>query len=99
MAYLRQCATRGVMATVARKGDPDAGSIAVKVYMGAQQGRLFVPSRDLDGEEVWRNPISKDGAPTSEATIDAWLQKEIAIDPDIWIVEVEDRDGEAGLDL
>jgi hypothetical protein len=33
-----------------------------------------------------------------EMKIDVWLEKETSIDPDMWIVEIEDREGRAFLD-
>ena len=98
-AHIRRARGEGAFATVARKGDPDAGAVAVKVYLGARNARLYVQSRDLDGALIWRDPFEDD--PQTEETeirVDAWLAKEISIDPDLWIVEIEDRDGRAFLD-
>lgn len=93
-AYLRRCSAQGVYALIARKGDPDAGAVAVKNYLGGGAARLFVQGRDLDGEPIWRNPFSdEEEGPRPEAEIDAWLKKEAAFDADLWIVEVEDKDG------
>ena len=94
-AHMRRAQGEGAFATVARKGDPDAGAVAVKVYLGAGAARLFVQSRDLDGAAIWREPFEDD---PDEARIDAWLKKETSIDPDMWIVEIEDRQGRAFLD-
>jgi hypothetical protein len=99
-AHIRRAHAGGAFATIARKGDPDAGAVAVKVYLGAGVARLYVQSRDLDGNAIWRDPFEFDDAPTdgSEPRIDAWLAKEASIDPDLWIVEIEDREGRAFLD-
>ncbi len=94
-AHMRRAQGEGAFATVARKGDPDAGAVAVKIYLGRGAAKLFVQSRDLDGAPVWREPFEDD---LSEDKIDAWLKKEIAIDPDLWIVEIEDREGRTFLD-
>ena len=111
-ALLRRAQAAGAFAVVARKGDADAGALAVKVFIGAGEGRLFVQSRDLDGAKVWRNPLStsdltenndaKDGLDdqtrSPEPEIDAYLARETKIDPDLWIVEIDDRDGRHFLD-
>jgi len=94
-AHVRRAMSAGAFATIARRGDPDAGAVAVKVYLGAATARLFTQSRDLNGASVWREPFS---APCAESEIDAFLAKETAIDPDLWIVEIEDREGRAFLD-
>ncbi|MFQ5563727.1 MAG: DUF1491 family protein [Parvularculaceae bacterium] len=94
-AHIRRCRSEGAFATVARRGDPDAGAVAIKVYLGAATARLFMQSRDLDGRPIWREPFEEARA---ESEIDARLEKECAIDPDLWIVEIEDREGRAFLD-
>ncbi len=94
-AQLRRAQGAGAFATIARRGDPDAGAVAVKVYMGAARARLFMQSRDLDGAAIWREPLD---AACAEETVDARLAKESAIDPDLWIVEIEDREGRAFVD-
>jgi len=94
-AHMRRAQGAGAFATVARKGDPDAGAVAVKVYLGPARARLYVQSRDLDGNPIWREPFEDD---RDETKIDQWLKKETAIDPDLWIVEIEDREGRAFLD-
>lgn len=94
-AQLRRAHSAGAFAVVARRGDPDAGAIAVKVYLGARQARLFVEARDEDGKAIWREPF--DGA-VEEDRIDAFLDKEKRFDSDLWIVEIEDREGRAFLE-
>ncbi len=98
-AHLRRAQGAGAFATVVRRGDPDAGAVAVKVFMGRGAARLFIQSRDLDGNAVWREPLGEDQQTDEiEMKIDAWLGKEVAIDPDLWVVEIEDREGRAFLD-
>lgn len=98
-AHLRRAQAEGAFATIVRRGDPDAGAVAVKVFVPAGNARLFIQSRDLDGNPVWREPFEGDQQTDDiEGKIDAWLQKETQIDPDLWIVEIEDRDGRAFLD-
>ena len=89
-AYLRQVQAGGAFATVVKKGDPDAGAIAIKVYMRRAEARLLIQSRDLDGRPIWRDPL--DGS-CDEARVDGWLEKERAIDPDLWVIEIEDSQG------
>ncbi|MCB2098995.1 MAG: DUF1491 family protein [Parvularculaceae bacterium] len=94
-AIMRRAQGAGAFAVVARRGDPDAGAIAVKVYMGGRKGRLYVQSRDEEGRPIWREPL--DGEAQEDA-IDAYLEKEKRFDADLWIVEIEDRAGRAFLD-
>jgi len=94
-AQLRRAQAAGAFATIARRGDGDAGAVAVKVYLGERNAQLYIQSRDLDGASVWREPFEE---AVEEAKIDAWLAKEARVDPDLWIVEIEDREGRAFLD-
>lgn len=94
-AQLRRAASAGAFATVARRGDPDAGAIAVKVYLGAGRARLFVEARNEVGDAVWREPLDDE---TDETVVDIFLGKETRFDRDLWIVEIEDRLGRAFLD-
>lgn len=98
-AQLRQAQAAGAFATIVRRGDPDAGAVAVKLYQGPGAVKLYIQSRDLDGAAIWREPFGDDApADDIELKIDRWLEKEAAIDPDLWVVEIEDREGRAFLD-
>lgn len=98
-AHLRRCSAAGVAAHVAKKGDPDAGAVAVKVYLGrgdaGPEARLYIQSVTLEGEAAWREPF--DGA-AAEPRIDDWLDKERRIDPDLWVIEIEDPKGRSFLE-
>ncbi|WP_375205554.1 DUF1491 family protein [Hyphococcus sp.] len=97
-AQLRRAQSAGAFATIVRRGDADAGAVAVKLYQGPGAVKLFIQSRDLDGKAVWREPFEDEAADGIEAKIDRWLEKETSIDPDLWIVEIEDREGRTFLD-
>ncbi|GAB4525038.1 MAG: DUF1491 family protein [Parvularculaceae bacterium] len=88
-AYMRRLASLAAPSYVVRRGDADAGAIAVKVIASRGAARLFLQSIGEDGASMWRE-IDCGG---DEARADARLAREIDIDPDLWIVEVEDKDG------
>jgi len=94
-AILRRAHAAGAFAVVSRRGDSDAGALAVKVYIGAGKGRLYVEARDDEGRAIWREPFEGGG---EESAIDAYLEKEKRFDSDLWILEIEDREGRAFLD-
>jgi hypothetical protein len=75
---------------VIRHGDEDAGVVLVKVVVSRDQAVLYVPARDETGERLWTQFGSN--AP-SEAEIDAYCSRRAENDPDIWVVEIEDRQG------
>lgn len=94
-AYLRRCSVNNVAGVVVQRGDEDAGAIAIKVYNCAGKAELFVESYDDEGEPYWRSRF--DGF-VDEVTVDAHLEKERNFDRDLWIVEIEDREGRNFLD-
>ena len=92
-AAIRRAAVRGIPATVARRGDPDAGAIYVKLNRGPAEGcTVLAPTRDYDRELThWRPATGAD--PVPEADADAYIERERRIDPDLWVLEIEDRGG------
>jgi hypothetical protein len=57
---------------------------------------VLTQTRDLDGVLCWMPALNGDLAPESEA--DAYIERQTARDPDLWVVEVEARDGEHGFE-
>ena len=99
-AYLRAVATQGAHAVVVRHGDDDAGAIYIKVVAQDRTARAFGPApAGLDGAEQERKWIALTSkAAACERDIDYLLEREAEFDPDLWIVEVEDREGRCFLD-
>jgi len=81
----------GASVYVARKGDPDAGAVLVKVLLPGREARLFTSMRDFNGERVWTQPLGDDPVPESDA--DAYSGRRIDRDSDLWVVEVDDPHG------
>jgi hypothetical protein len=101
-AYLRRCAVVGVTAVLRRRGAAEAGAIFVKVDRLDDTATLYGPAPPT--EELPQGVdrlFTRLHAPSTvtPAEIEARLAKERRFDPDIWIVEVEDRDGRSFLDL
>jgi hypothetical protein len=72
-----------------RKGDARAGAVLVKtVNRKNGEARLYAEAIRGDGERVWMQPIDS----SSEAELDAYADRAGRIDPDIWVVEIEDSD-------
>ena len=87
-ALIRRAQVAGAYATVLYKGDPDAGAALIKVRTLDDHAALYWPVRNMDGERVW---LSK--GPAAEDEIDAAISLRLDTDPDLWVIEVEDRDG------
>lgn len=99
-AYLRRCVIEGASAVVVRHGDDDAGAIFIKVNRLDGTCRVFGPApaglSGADSDRRWSPHLSPDGVPESEA--DSFLDREAGFDSDMWVIEVEDRNGRDFLD-
>ena len=94
-ALVRRVEAQGAQAYVVRKGAEDAGAVFIKV--ARLDGTAFVLNQVLggDGERAWARPL---GESADEAKVAAYFERQIKFDPDIWIVEIEDRQGRNFLD-
>ena len=89
-ALIRRAELGGAFATVARKGDARAGAMLVKLFNPrTRETTLYAEATRGDGERVWMQPV----ASHAEADIDAYITRAARIDPDLWVVEIEDKDG------
>lgn len=89
-ALIRRAEQGGAFAAVARKGDPRAGAVLVKaVNRRAGTARLYSEATRGDGERIWMQPAATE----VESELDAYIQRALRIDPDLWVVEIEDAEG------
>jgi len=95
-AYRRQCEEQGAYVTIARKGDGDAGVVIIKILTRLGEACVVQQTLDIDGQMVWGN-MRPDLS--NEVEIDQWLSRQVNMDPDIWIVEVEGCDGKGFLNI
>lgn len=91
-ALIRRASIGGAFAAVARKGDADAGAVLVKVATLDGRARLYAPARDGEGERIWLD-LSAGSLGDDEAAVDAHIRKRSETDPDLWVIEVEDKHG------
>jgi hypothetical protein len=99
-AYVRRLAGGGRHAYIVRHGDDDAGAIYIRVNRLDGTSLIFGPApASLAGAETDRRWIAfSKGAARPDPEVDALLEREARTDPDLWIVEVEARDGSHGLE-
>ncbi|WP_159729048.1 DUF1491 family protein [Methylosinus sp. Ce-a6] len=95
-ALIRRAETAGAVAMLRRRGSEQAGAIFVKIDRLDGRAALLGPApQSLDPpegvdrlfarlhKEEWVTPLEAEER----------ARKEIAFDPDLWLVEIEDRDG------
>lgn len=90
-AQRRLAACHGVPMTVTHKGDPTSGAIYLKINLLNGTAEVLTQVRDQGGALAWLS--TSDGQPLPEKEADAYLSSQVAFDPDLWIVEVEDKQG------
>ena len=89
-ALIRRAQIEGAYATVVKKGDERAGSVIVKAYdTSTRTARLYTEAFGTDGDRLWIQPVTSD----SESELDAYITRQRGYDPDLWVVEIEDRQG------
>ena len=93
-AYLNRLRLYEIPAFVVTHGDDTAGAVLVKLNTLDGNAKAFQRSFDLmSGERAWM--VLAEGI---EADVDAALAKQRSFDPDLWVIEVEDRHGRNLLD-
>jgi hypothetical protein len=85
----------GAQAYVVRKGVEESGAIFLKISKLDGTTTVLSQARRGDGELVWVKPL---GEAVDEAKAAAWFEKQIKFDPDLWILEIEDREGRTFVD-
>jgi hypothetical protein len=101
-AYIRRCFVEGASAVLRRRGAEEAGAIFIKIDRLDGTAFLFGPAPQSTFDESQPadrafSPLLKT-QPAAVADVEARLVREFRFDPDIWIVEVEDRAGRHFLD-
>ena len=99
-AYLRRCQAQGVPVVIARRGDEAAGAIFICIDRLDGTVFLYGPApAGLIGSEMerrWMNCFGNRAVGLVE--VEEYLAKQRKFDPDLWIVEVEDKAGRHFLD-
>lgn len=93
-AYLARLRLADIPAFVVRRGDDTAGAVLVK--LNTLDGRAICFQRSFDlmtGERRWVELTSGD-----EATVDEAIARQRGFDPDLWVLEIESREGRHLLD-
>ena len=88
-AYLRRCSIEGIPAHVRFSGDRSRGSVVLKIVnVPTATCRLLVEILDPDGQMSWMI-AGTDGC--SEEDAEAYIERARRRDPDLWVLEIEDR--------
>jgi hypothetical protein len=89
-AHIRIAAKEGVPITVRRRGDKNVGTIILKINRLDGTARVLTQVR-IDDELVW-SPVGRSDS-LSEEEADRYLDQQARVDPDSWLLEIEDKEG------
>jgi len=101
-AYLRRLQGEGIFAAVRHRGAEEAGAVFVKLALLDGNAVLFAPAPQTsydDAHPTDRAFVATTSEPVEEDVVEKRLKRELDFDPDVWIVEVEDKAGRHRLDL
>ena len=88
-AYLLRLGKQNIAAYVTKRGDTTAGAVLVKVATMDGQAAVFQRSFEPEtGARRWVPVVEG-----TEDVCDASVQKQLSFDPDLWVIEIEDRKG------
>lgn len=87
-ALIRRAQIGGAFAYVMQKGDADSGITLIKVATLDGNAVLYSPARNMAGEKVFLP-----SGPKPEGDITQSILKRMTYDPDLWVIEIEDREG------
>ena len=89
-ALIRRAELGGAFATVARKGDLRAGAVLLKTFNPLDgASTIYAEAFRGDGERVWMQPTSSH----EEPDLDRYIERAVRSDPDLWVVEIADKQG------
>jgi hypothetical protein len=74
---------------VLRRGDPDSGGVLVVLH-GREGLSVLAQIRASDGTPAWIRGTG--AAPVSQDTADAYVERQLKYDPDLWVLEFEAPD-------
>lgn len=93
--YVRRAMSAGAFVAVRRKGAPEAGAIFIRIDRLDGTNQLFgpAPQSSLRADLDRRFVRVHDQETIDGAAVESRLAKECRFDSDLWIIEVEDRQG------
>ncbi|WP_368188365.1 DUF1491 family protein [Aestuariibius sp. HNIBRBA575] len=93
-AYLTRLRLSDIPAFVVRKGDLTAGNILIKLNTLDGQATLFQRMHDLMTDTRKWDVLAQG----DDRDVEVSIVKQSGFDPDLWVIEVEDRAGRTLLD-
>jgi GMP synthase (glutamine-hydrolysing) len=87
-AILRRYDQEAIPVYIRRNGDPDAGTVLLKIAISRDNAVILSQARDADGRAGWLRLGGEH--PLSDQDAEAAIEKAIRRDPDLYVIEIED---------
>ncbi len=101
-ALIRRAETQGAVAMLRRRGAAEAGALFIKLDRLDGRAAVYGPAPQTEempeGVDRLFSKVHKDDW-VDPAEAEARLKREMMFDPDMWIVEIEDKDGRVFVEL
>ena len=98
---MRRCFSAGLTAVVVNKGAAEAGAVYVQVTISSQSVRVFAPAPgptyNEQGGRNWSQPLGS--TPVTSVEAENYFSRQRSFDPDIWIIDIDDQQGNGLLDV
>lgn len=91
-ALVRRVQLGGASAFILKSGDEDRGDVLIKVAKLNGTAAVYSPSMNMDGERIFRD-LAVQGVGPDESQVDDYIRRARGRDSDLWIIEIEDREG------
>jgi hypothetical protein len=101
-ALIRRAEAQGAVAMLRRRGSAEAGALFIKLDRLDGRAAVYGPAPQTEAlpegvDRLFSKVHANDWVDPAEA--EARLKREMIFDPDLWIIEIEDRDGRVFVDL
>ena len=91
-ALIRRAEVAGASGFIVQHGDDSRGDVLVKVARLDGTAAAYIPSMGMDGDRIFMN-LSAQGVGPEEREVDDYVARARKRDSDLWVVEIEDREG------
>lgn len=91
-ALVRRVQVAGASAFILQRGDDSRGDVLIKVSDLTGMARAYVPRTSMEGTRIFVD-LESQGVGPDEAGVDDYIRRTAERDRDIWVIEIEDRDG------
>ncbi|MGO4704544.1 DUF1491 family protein [Microvirga sp. 2MCAF38] len=98
-AYLRRCAIEGLDAVLRRRGAAEAGAVFVKIDHLDGTASLYGPAPQVLVESESERLFTAVLVGVTPLDVEEKIKREMKFDSDLWLVEIDTRDGRHLLDL